>query len=159
MAVYYSFHFARDSWRVQQIEQMGALEGQPILNAQAWEEVKAKGDTAIKKWIDDNMKYKTSVVVLIGAQTASRRWVKHEIVKAWNDKRRLVGVRIHGLKDGGGKTDSAGPNPFEKIKLESGLTLASYVPVHNPAGADSKAIYNTIKSNLKSWADSGYKRA
>ena len=48
-SVFYSFHYDRDAWRVQQIIQMGALEGQPILKAQEWEEVKRKGDAAIKK--------------------------------------------------------------------------------------------------------------
>lgn len=48
MAVFYSFHFDRDSWRVQQIENMGALDGQPILNAQDWEKVKARGEAASK---------------------------------------------------------------------------------------------------------------
>ena len=47
-SVFYSFHYDRDAWRVQQIIQMGALEGQPILNAQQWEEVKRKGDAAIE---------------------------------------------------------------------------------------------------------------
>lgn len=54
-SVFYSFHYDRDAWRVQQIIRMGALEGQPILNAQEWEEVKRKGDAAIKKWIADQM--------------------------------------------------------------------------------------------------------
>lgn len=69
----------RDAWRVQQIIQMGALEGQPILNAQQWEAVKRKGDAAIKKWIADQMAYKSAVVVLIGAQTASRPWVREGV--------------------------------------------------------------------------------
>lgn len=157
VAVYYSFHFARDHWRVQQIEQMGALEGQPILNAQDWEKVKAKGAKAIEKWINDNMSHKSAVVVLIGAQTANRPWVRHEIIKGWSDKRKLVGIRIHGLKDGKGNTDAAGANPFEKIELDNGYTMASYVPVHNPAGADSKAVYASIQKNLKTWVEGGYK--
>lgn len=157
MAVYYSFHFKRDAWRVQQIEQMGVLEGQPILNSQDWEKVKAQGDDAIKKWINEKMANKTAVVVLIGAATASRRWVKHEIIKAWNDKRKLVGVHIHGLKDRAGNTDKKGANPFA-IQLDNGQSMASFVPVHDPAGADSKAVYNTISSNIKAWADGGYKR-
>ncbi|GAA2524179.1 TIR-like protein DUF1863 [Rarobacter incanus] len=71
-SVFYSFHYDRDAWRVQQIIQMGALEGQPIFNAQQWEEVKRKGDAAIEKWIADQMAYKSAVVVVIGAQSASR---------------------------------------------------------------------------------------
>ena len=89
-SVFYSFHSDRDAWRVQQIIQMGALEGQPILNAQQWEEVKRKGDAAIEKWIADQMAYKSAVVVLIGAQTASRPWVRHEIAYAWDNHKPLA---------------------------------------------------------------------
>lgn len=34
MAVFYSFHYDLDYWRVQQIMQMGKVEGQTILNSQ-----------------------------------------------------------------------------------------------------------------------------
>lgn len=98
-SVFYSFHYDRDAWRVQQIIRMGALEGQPILNAQEWEEVKRKGDAAIKKWLADQMAYKSAFVVLIGAQTANRPWVRHEIAYAWDNHKPLVGIRIHGLAD------------------------------------------------------------
>lgn len=51
-----SFHYERDYWRVQQVLNMGAIEGQPIVSPQAWEDIKRKGMTAIEKWIDDQMK-------------------------------------------------------------------------------------------------------
>ena len=159
MAVYYSFHYDRDAWRVQQVVNMGAVEGQPILNSQEWEEVKRKGKDAIEQWIADNMAYKAAVVVLVGAETACRPWVLYEIRKAWDDKKPLVGVRIHGLADTGGNTDSPGANPFDSVTLTDGSKLSSYVSVHNPAGANSKAVYDTIKTNLKSWADNATKRA
>ena len=66
-SVFYSFHYDRDAWRVQQIIQMGALEGQPILNAQQWEEVKRKGDAAIEKWIAEYPPHWGPVVVPVGA--------------------------------------------------------------------------------------------
>ena len=107
-SVFYSFHYDRDAWRVQQIIQMGALEGQNILKAQDWEAVKREGDAAIKKWIADQMAYKSAVVVLIGAETASRPWVHHEIAYAWDNHKPLVGIRIHGLADRNGYTDFCG---------------------------------------------------
>ena len=124
MAVFYSFHYDRDAWRVQQIVNRGALEGQNILPAQDWEAVKRKGDAAIEKWIADQMAYKQAVVVLVGQQTSSRPWVLYEIRKAWDDNRPLVGVRIHGLADSSGKSDSAGTNPFELVKLQNGGTVS-----------------------------------
>lgn len=158
MAVFYSFHYDRDSWRVQQILNMGALEGQTILNAQEWESVKRRGEKAIEDWIAEQMKHKSVVVVLIGAETAGRRWVQHEITKAWNDRRSLLGVRIHGLADRNQQTDSPGANPFAQVSLQGGGTVGEYVPVFNPSGSTSQQVHANIKDNLASWANSGYKR-
>jgi hypothetical protein len=157
-STFVSFHYSHDHWRVQQVLNMGAIEGQTIVNAQSWENVKRKGEQAIKNWIEEEMKYKRAVVVLVGSQTASRQWVRYEIAKAWNDRRPLVGIRIHGLKDSNLKTDSPGANPFQQFKLESGGTIADYVTLHNPAGADSPKVHANIKANLTSWVENAYKR-
>ncbi|MFJ3393663.1 TIR domain-containing protein [Leifsonia aquatica] len=158
-SVFYSFHYDRDNWRVQQIINMGALEGQPVMNAQQWEEVKRKGEAGIKNWIGDQMAYKRAVVVLVGAQTAGRRWVQYEITKAWNDKKPIVGVRINGLADSNSRTDQAGANPFEKITLPSGKTLASYIPLITPSGWTSQQVHADIARNLTSWVDRAYQRS
>ena len=42
--VFYSFHYALDSWRIQQIRNMGVVENQKICEPNEWEEVKRKGD-------------------------------------------------------------------------------------------------------------------
>jgi hypothetical protein len=157
--VFFSFHYDRDSWRVQQIINMGALERQTILNAQKWEEVKRQGDAAIKKWIADQMAYKSAVVVLVGRYTADRPWVKHEIAYAWDNKKPLVGIRIHGLADRDGKTDAAGANPFSKVSLQGGGNVGQFVPLHQPSGSNSQAVYANIKQNLTAWIDGAYKRS
>lgn len=157
-SVFYSFHYDRDAWRVQQIIQMGALEGQTILNAQEWEAVKRQGEAAIKKWIHDQMAYKSAVVVLVGAQTADRPWVRHEIAYAWDNHKPLVGIRIHGLADRNGNTDSAGANPFTKVTLKGGGTVGDYVPLHTPSGYSSQTVYADIKEHLTTWVNGAYKR-
>lgn len=157
-SVFYSFHYDRDAWRVQQIIQMGALDGQTILNAQKWEEIKRQGEAAIKKWIADQMAYKSAVVVLVGRQTANRPWVRHEIAHAWDNHKPLVGIRIHGLADRSGSTDSAGENPFSQVTLQGGGTVGDYVPLNAPNGSDSQAVYASIQRNLTTWVDGAYKR-
>jgi hypothetical protein len=152
VAVFYSFHYDRDNWRVQQIMNMGVLDGQPLLNAQKWEEIKQQGRKAIEDWIDKQMAHKSAVVVLVGAQTAARPWVKYEITKAWQENRRLVGIRIHGLEDRFGDGDSLGDNPFAQISLRNGRTIADCAHLHNPAGMSSKSVYDNIAANLTSWA-------
>jgi hypothetical protein len=160
-SVFFSFHYERDIARVQQVANIGALEGQ-ALNRQQWEQVKRRGRQAIEDYIDREMAYKRAVVVLIGAQTASRPWVRYEIEKAWNSRKPLVGIRINGLKDFAKRTDVRGPDPFAQIELtRAGFlrsTLADYVPVHTPVGADSQAVYRSITNNIHTWIDNAYRR-
>ena len=156
MAVFYSFHYDRDAFRVQQVLNMGQFDGQKILNAQDWEAVKAKGDKAIEDWIAEQMLYKEAVVVLVGNETATRKWIRYEITKAWNDKRPLVGVRIHGLKDPKTGADTPGANPFAEIKFKDGSgSLADFVTLHDPTGD----VYKSIEANLKTWVAGAYKRS
>src|SRR5664279_3103397 len=138
-SIFASFYYDLDSHRVQQVLNMGAIEGDSKVTAQEWESVKRKTDAAIEKWIHDQMLRKSAVVVLVGSQTASRKWVRYEISEAWDGRRPLVGIRIHGLKNFQQQTDSVGANPFASIKLKDGSTLDSRVHLHNPAGADSQA--------------------
>lgn len=111
-SAFISFHFARDHWRANQVRNIGALDGQPELPSNEWESVKKRGDAAVEAWIDEQMNYKSAVVVLVGNETASRKFVKYEITRAWTMKKPLLGIRIHGLKDSRKYTDAAGPNPF-----------------------------------------------
>lgn len=150
-STFVSFHYERDHARVQQVLNMGAIEGQKILDSQDWEAVRRKGRAGIEKWIDDQMSGKDAVVVLVGKETASREWVDYEIRKAWDGHFPIVGIRIHGLKDLDGKTDSNGANPFANVKLKDGTTLDSHVTLHDPTGTNSQAVYASIKANIDTW--------
>ena len=152
--VFFSFHFANDFWRTQQVRNMNALEGQTLCSANAWEEVKRKGDANIKRWIADNMDGKTCVVVLVGAQTASRPWVVHEISKGWNDGRGVLGIRIDKLLGTESLPSTPGTNPMSKVNFTgTSKTLADVAPLKTPSGTDSKAIYASISSNIEAWIE------
>jgi hypothetical protein len=81
-SIFASFHYGGDADRVQQVLQMGAIAEDSLVTAQEWESVKYRSDTAIKNWIHTQMLRKSAVVVLVGADTASRKWVDYEIRKA-----------------------------------------------------------------------------
>ena len=158
-----SFHYDRDFWRVQQIRNMGALDEQEILPAQKWEEVKKKGRAAVEAWIDKEMRYKQAVIVLVGNQTAVRPFVQYEVRRAWEIRKPLLGIRIHGLKDSDGNTDSPGLDPFAQFGVsESSGTMADYVTLHDPGAGvwspTSNDIYRAISENIATWASKGYKR-
>lgn len=148
--VFYSFHYANDVMRTQQIRNIGMLEGNTPVSANDWETVKRGGENAVKKWIDDNMKYKDCVVVLIGSDTANRKWVRYEICKAWNEGRGLLGIYIHNLKDPRTGTCQKGANPFDFIQLKSGQYLSSYVKCYDPNSWDA---YNDIARNIGQWVE------
>lgn len=149
-SVFLSFHYTNDNWRVQQIKNMGSIEGQPILSSNQWEEIKRKGDTAIKTWIDEQMNGKSCTLVLVGSETADRKWVKYEISSTWDRDKPIVGLYIHGLKDKDGYISRKGSNPFESIKLKNGKALSEYVPCIMPSGSTSTDVYDWIKNNLDS---------
>jgi len=152
--VFFSFHFANDYWRTQQVRQINALEGQKLATPNAWETVKRAGDASIRRWIDANMDGKSCVVVLVGAQSAERSWVRYEIQKAWNEGRGLLGIRIHKLLDVNGRPSNAGANPFERLTFQgSTRSLADIAPLKSPAGRDSRATYASIALNIEAWIE------
>lgn len=148
--VFYSFHYDNDVFRVQQIRNIGALEDNKPVSANEWESVKRGGEASIKKWIDDNLRYKSCVVVLVGEETANRKWVRYEIEKAWELGKGLVGVYIHNLKDPRTGKSSKGKNPFDQFEFDDGTKLSSVVECYNPNPNDA---YNEIKDNLEEWIE------
>ena len=87
--VFFSFHFDNDNWRVQQIRNMGVVEGNASVSPNDWEEVKRKGDDSIKRWINSAMNYRSCVIVLAGRGTADRKWINYEIERAWKEGKGL----------------------------------------------------------------------
>ncbi len=146
--VFYSFHFDNDVMRVQQIRNIGSIEGNAPTTPNEWETLKRTGKKAVENWIDQNMKYKRCIIVLIGSDTAGRPWVEHEIIKAWNDGKALLGIYIHNLKCPRNGTCRKGRNPFDLIKFDDGRKLSSVVPCYDP---NSLSAYNDISNNIASW--------
>lgn len=152
--VFFSFYYARDAWRVQQVKNMGVIEGQPVLSSNDWEKVKKGGDAAIKKWIADEMTGKSCLVVLAGAYTAGRRWVKYEIEKAWNDGKGVVVVHIHKLKSATGTQDTKGSNPLGPFTLcEGKKKLSNVAKAYDPPYSTSSFVYDHIQENLEGWVE------
>lgn len=149
--VFFSFHYQRDAMRVSQIRKMGALEGQPILTSNKWEEVERQGKASIQRWIDNQMRDKSCVIVLIGSDTAGREWVDYEIRKAWRDGKGLLGIYIHKLVDPNQYWSPKGANPFTKFPF------AGNVSVYDPPGITSSQVYRHINNNIESWVETAIK--
>lgn len=146
---FYSFHYQPDCQRAAQIRQIGSIEGNRPASDNDWETVTKGGEAAIKRWIANQMNGKSCTVVLIGSNTANRKWINHEIVESWNAGMGIVGIYIHGIKNLAGETSTKGANPFDYIT--HGTTkkkLSSIVKCYNPGGATSKEKYAWISQHL-----------
>ncbi|MDV0443359.1 TIR domain-containing protein [Methanorbis rubei] len=152
--VFYSFHYANDSWRVQQIRHIGVFDGSPLLSANKWEEIKRTGESNVKKWINDNLRMRSCTIVLIGEETSNRKWVKYEIEQSWRMGKGVVGLYIHNLKDSNGKGSNKGKNPFRGIIID-GVDLEAVVPVYDPPDTIYSSAYLNIQNNIEGLVENG----
>ena len=149
---FYSFHYVPDNWRASQVRNMGVIDGNKPASDNDWVQIKKGGDTAIQRWIDDQLDGKSVAIVLIGSQTTGRKWIKYEIKKSWEDKKGVLGVYIYNLKDKDGNQASKGRNPFDNFTI-SGTTMSSIVKVYDPPYTTSTNVYDYIKTNLPDWIE------
>lgn len=148
---FYSFHYVPDNWRASQVRQIGAIEGNQPASDNDWETIAsgANHEDRIKRWIAEQMKGRTCVIVLVGAATAKRKWINYEIIKAWQDGLGVVGIRVHGLKNRLGETTAFGENPFDHITHgPTKKPLSSIVKCYNPGGGTSQEKYAWISEHL-----------
>ena len=152
--VFYSFHYAPDSWRASQVRNMGILDGNLPATDNDWEAIKRGGDNAIRRWIDGQLQGRSCTVVLIGNQTAGRKWINYEIESSWNNNKGLLGIYVHNLRDASARQAYKGANPFEQFSINSGqYMLSTIVRAYDPPHTDSRLAYNFIHSNLASWIE------
>ena len=146
---FYSFQYKPDNWRAATVRNIGAIEGNRPASDNDWETVARGGDDAIKRWIAGQMQGRTCAVVLVGTNTANRKWINYEIIKAWDDGLGVVGVHIHGIKDSAQATSSKGGNPFDHIGYNNtGKMLSSIVKCYDPGGGTSQERYDWIVKHL-----------
>lgn len=124
--VFFSFHYQRDLWRANIVRNSGVIEGiaaAGFYDASLWEEAKRQGDAVVKQLIDAGINGTAVTIVLIGAETANRRYVSYEIEQSIAKGNGLLGIRIDSIKDENGQTDPPGPIP-------AALSMAN-APIYN----------------------------
>ncbi len=158
--VFYSFYYKMDSIRASKVRNIGVVEGNQSATDNDWETISGgtNPDAKIQKWIDDQLNGRSCTVVLIGIQTATRKWVKYEIGKTWNDSKGLLGIYIHNLTDFSGNQTLKGNNPFDDFTMDRDKSkLSSHVKAYDPPFTDSKQVYNYIAQNLSAWIEEAIK--
>lgn len=149
---FYSFHYMPDGWRASQVRNIGVLDGNQPASDNDWESIKKGGDTAIQKWIDGQLVGRSCAIVLIGENTAGRKWINYEITKAWDKGIGVLGIHIHKLKDRDERQSKMGRNPFDFVTVDS-KKLSETVKVYDSTYSTSTYVYDHIKSNIADWVE------
>lgn len=112
--VFFSFHYQRDIWRTNVVRNANVVDGVAAAgfqDASLWEEAKKKGDDAVKKMIDNALVGTTVTVVLIGSETAQRKFVAYEIERSIARSNGLLGIYIDQIEDQSRRTTFRGAVP------------------------------------------------
>jgi hypothetical protein len=138
--VFFSFHYQRDIWRINQIRSIPNVTGctaAGFQDASLWEEARKKSDAAIEKMIDDALENTTVTVVFIGNQTANRKFINYEITQSIKRGNGLFGIQIHHLENQNQETDAPGATP--KLLIDHGFKVYRYVDHEKLANRIEKA--------------------
>jgi hypothetical protein len=156
--IFFSFHYERDIWRVNQVRNSWVVHGSSNsaagwIDHPEWESVRRTDSASIKRWIDRNLDGSSVTVVCIGAETAERNWVLYEIEQSHKKGNGLLGIRIHNSENKHGQTDHPGLSPFMVFKPEPRSLLSES---SSPQIAETP-IYNWKNDNgwknLATWVE------
>lgn len=152
--VFYSFQYVPDNWRAAKVRNVNTLTDADGLVGNKWEEVRRYTDLSITRWINGQIRGTSCTVVLIGANTASSKWVNYEIKHSWEKGTQgILGVRIHRILDRFDATDTAGLNPFQGVTMSDGTRMSDWVDVYDPPGLTSADVLSHIRTNIDSWVE------
>lgn len=156
--VFFSFHYDRDVRRVVQVRNAWVVrrngEAQPFYDKAAFEKVKNRVG-GIQKWIEQQLKGTSVTVVLFGAKTYEREWVRYEIKRSYELNKGILAIDIHNIKDPHLGADVQGTNPLEYWSIKQDGRDVSFSSIYK--------TYDWVRddgySNLGSWIEDAAKAA
>lgn len=156
--VFFSFHYSRDVRRIAQVRQSWVVrpqgEAQPFYDKAEFEEAKRRVG-GIENWIEEQLRGCSVTVVLFGAETAGRRWVKHEIKRSYDLKKGLLAIDLHGVKDPQYGSDTQGANPLDAWFVERNGKKTSFSELY----PTYRWIGDNGYQNMPTWIENAAKAA
>lgn len=104
----FKVNVVRQSWLINNSEET-------FIDGSIWEKEKLKTPTVIKNLIDKGMNKTSVTAVLIGDDTANRRWVNYEIVKSFDKGNGLIGIHINRIRGKHQVISGRGLNPLDRL--------------------------------------------
>jgi hypothetical protein len=120
--LFLSYHFDADYWRVTQIRNVlvaeGGVRSQSVLASPTWEALKKEGHLAVETFVENQLRAASITLVLFSSETASREWVRYEVMRSHQLGLGLIAIDIHRLRDAEGQTARPGLNPLSLWQVD-----------------------------------------
>ena len=100
--VFFSFEYDHDVSRAMVVRKSWVTQGKEaagFLDAADFEQVKRRGDAAVRQWIDGQLEGTSVTVVLVGSHTCGSKWVAYETKQSEERGNGLLGIDISKIKD------------------------------------------------------------
>lgn len=156
--VFFSFHYERDVRRIVQVRNSWVVrregEAQPFYDKAEFEEAKRRAG-GIEEWIEQQLKGTSVTVILFGAETYDRKWVRHEIKRSYELNKGILAIDIHRIKDPQKGSDVKGKNPLDYWSIEKDGRKVYFSEMYQTYDWVNDDGYN----NLSSWIEKAAKAA
>lgn len=106
----FKVNVVRQSWLLKNKEDS-------FVDGSIWESAKTQGPAALKKLIEEGLNKTSVTAILIGENTANRRWVNYEIIKSFDRGNGILGIHINRIRGRTGLT-ARGTNPLERLGFQ-----------------------------------------
>lgn len=112
--VFFSFHWERDVNRAMVVRNSwvarGGAQAAGFFDHADIEKIKRADDAQVKTWIRQQLVGASVTCVLIGPETASRKFVRYEIEQSVREGKGLLGIYVN-------KINTFGASPFDQLLL------------------------------------------
>lgn len=156
--VFFSFHYSRDVRRVMQVRNSWVVrpgdEAQPFYDKAEFEEAKRRAG-GIEKWIETQLAGTSVTVVLFGAETYHRPWVRHEIKRSYELGKGLLAIDLCGVKDPKLGADVRGTNPLSFWSIKQGGQDVPFTQIYRTYSWVNDSGY----TNMPTWIEAAAKAA
>lgn len=151
--VFFSFHYENDVNRANIVRNSWVVRGRSdagFIDKAEFEKLKLRGDKAVERWIDEQLKGTSVTVVLIGKETLSRYFVQYEIIESYKKGNPIIGVGLNNIRDMRTGLTSITQSIHTKIGEFNGRPITFADVMSNYYDYITNDGYN----NLRSWIDS-----
>lgn len=103
----------RNSWVTKLVQ--GERDDAGFFDSSVFEAAQRESDEALQRFLREGLKNTTVTCVLVGSETALRRWVRYEIFQSFMRGNGLLAVRVHSIPGFNKLTGAEGFNPFSSV--------------------------------------------